>query len=59
VFARSINKFEHIRRKIMREETMEYLCECGKEHHLPEANYCGNCGKKIENADCESASSGK
>lgn len=43
----------------MREETMEYLCECGKEHHLPEANYCGNCGKKIENADCESASSGK
>jgi len=29
-------------------ETMHYKCSCGKTQHYPDAEYCANCGRKIE-----------
>lgn len=39
------------KQEIPREETLYCPCECGKIMHFDDANYCGECGKKLEKAD--------
>ena len=43
---------ENIKIKIIADVEDYHKCECGKEYHSVEAQYCGNCGRKL-NKDAE------
>ena len=38
-------------------EKATIMCDCGRTEHQKNANYCGSCGKKLEKATTDGASS--
>lgn len=36
-------------------ETKHFVCQCGKEWHYEDAEFCSNCGKKLEGTSDKSS----